>query len=107
MKEPWIEVARELERIAFNDEFFIKNRLFPNMDFYTSVIYKAMGFPIQMFPVLFAIPRLAGWIAHWKEFQNDKENKLVRPRQNYIGKKDRIYEPMYVYSAGTVSIFFV
>jgi len=94
-REPLIDLARELERIALNDEYFIKKKLFPNVDFYTGVIYRAMGFPTDMFPILFAIPRTAGWIAHWKEFYSDKENKIVRPRQNYTGHRDRVYEPMH------------
>ena len=88
-------MARELERIALNDEYFIGKKLFPNVDFYTGVIYRAMGFPPDMFTILFAIPRTAGWIAHWKEFYNDKENKIVRPRQNYVGERDRAYVPMH------------
>jgi len=82
-KEPLVEIAMELERIALQDEYFIQRKLYPNVDFYTGVIYKAMGFPTDMFPVLFTIPRVAGWIAHWNEFLDDKENKIVRPRQNY------------------------
>jgi len=94
-KEPMIDLARELERIALNDQYFIQKKLFPNVDFYTGVIYRAMGFPTDMFPILFAIPRTAGWIAHWKEFYHDKENKIVRPRQNYVGHRDRTYVPMH------------
>jgi len=94
-KEPFIDLAKELERIALNDQYFISKKLFPNVDFYTGVIYKAMGFPTDMFPILFAIPRTAGWIAHWKEFYNDKENKIVRPRQDYVGERDRNYVPMH------------
>ena len=93
-KEPLIEVARRLEEIALSDEYFIKKRLYPNVDFYTGVIYKALGFPTDMFPVLFAIPRVVGWLAHWQEFINDKEFKIVRPRQNYVGKRGQNYEDM-------------
>lgn len=70
----------ELERIALTDEYFIERKLYPNVDFYSGVIYKAMGFPTDMFVVLFTIPRVAGWLAHWNEFLDDKENKIVRPR---------------------------
>mmetsp|Transcript_62878 Transcript_62878/g.73164 ORF Transcript_62878/g.73164 Transcript_62878/m.73164 type:complete len:480 (-) Transcript_62878:173-1612(-) len=93
-KEPLIEIAVELEKIALNDEYFIKRKLYPNVDFYTGVIYKALGFPTDMFPVLFTIPRVAGWIAHWTEFLDDPENKIVRPRQNYVGYQHRDYIPV-------------
>ena len=84
-KEPLIEIALELERIALEDEYFITRKLYPNVDFYSGLIYRAMGFPTDMFVVLFAIPRVAGWIAHWSEFLNDAENNIYRPRQNYTG----------------------
>ena len=93
-KEPLIEVAMELEKIALTDKFFIEKKLYPNVDFYTGVIYKAMGFPTDMFPVLFSIPRTAGWLAHWVEFNNDSENKIVRPRQNYKGLRNTDYTEM-------------
>lgn len=93
-KEPLIEVAIELEKIALTDKYFIEKKLYPNVDFYTGVIYKAMGFPTDMFPVLFTIPRTAGWLAHWVEFNNDKENKIVRPRQNYVGLRKTDYIEM-------------
>ncbi len=88
-KEPLIEIAVELERIALSDEYFIKRKLYPNVDFYSGIIYKAMGFPTDYFPVLFTIPRTAGWLAHWAEFLDDPENKIVRPRQNYVGSAKR------------------
>jgi citrate synthase len=91
-KEPLVELAQELEKIALTDKYFIERNLYPNVDFYTGVIYKAMGFPTDMFAVLFTIPRTAGWLAHWLEFQNDKENKIVRPRQNYKGKLNENYQ---------------
>ena len=84
----------ELERIALSDEYFIKKKLYPNVDFYTGVIYKALGFPADMFPILFAIPRTVGWLAHWKEFLTDKENVIVRPRQYYVGPAARDYIPV-------------
>ena len=93
-KENLIEIAMELERIALTDQYFIDRKLYPNVDFYTGVIYKAMGFPTDMFPVLFTIPRVAGWLAHWKEFHSDPENKIVRPRQNYQGYRQRSYIPI-------------
>ncbi len=93
-KEPIIEIAMELERIALTDEFFISRKLYPNVDFYTGVIYKCMGFPPDMFTVLFALPRVAGWLAHWVEFQNDPENKIARPRQLYLGERRSNYVEM-------------
>ena len=91
-KEPLIEIALELENIALNDSYFIDKKLYPNVDFYSGVIYKAMGFPADFFPVLFTIPRIAGWLAHWNEFLDDEDNKIVRPRQIYLGKRKREYE---------------
>ena len=90
-REPMIEIAMELEKIALTDDYFIKRNLYPNVDFYSGIIYKAMGFPTDMFPVLFSIPRVAGWLAHWLEFQDDNENKIARPRQNYIGDMDKTF----------------
>ena len=84
-REPMIEIAMELERIALSDEFFVKRKLYPNVDFYSGVIYKALGIPTEMFTILFTLPRLAGWLAHWDEFVEDPENKIVRPRQIYKG----------------------
>ena len=79
--EPLILVALELEKIALNDEYFIKRKLYPNVDFYSGLIYRAMGFPTDMFPVLFAIPRAVGWLAHWNEQLDDPDTKIYRPRQ--------------------------
>ena len=79
-KEPLIEVAKKLEEISLKDEYFIKWKLYPNVDFYSGIIYKALGFPTDMFPVLFAIPRVVGWLANWKEMLKDPENKIFRPR---------------------------
>jgi len=93
-KEPLIEVARELEAKALSDPYFIERKLYPNVDFYSGLIYKAMGFPTDMFPVLFAIPRTAGWLAHWNEMLDDPENKIVRPRQVYTGPSKRDYVSM-------------
>jgi citrate synthase len=93
-REPLIDIAMALEQIALTDKYFIDRKLYPNVDFYTGVIYKAMGFPTDMFPVLFTIPRVTGWLAHWKEFHADPENKIVRPRQYYTGRRTRSYLPM-------------
>eukprot|EP00742_Colponemidia_sp_Colp-10_P001866 GILJ01001996.1.p1 GENE.GILJ01001996.1~~GILJ01001996.1.p1 ORF type:complete len:161 (+),score=31.96 GILJ01001996.1:2-484(+) len=93
-REPLIEIAMALEKIALEDEYFVKRKLYPNVDFYTGVIYKAMGFPTDMFPVLFTIPRTAGWLAHWSEFLDDPDNRIVRPRQIYKGAGVRSYVPI-------------
>ena len=93
-KEELIEIAVELEKIALNDPYFIERKLYPNVDFYSGIIYKAMGFPTDMFPVLFMIPRTVGWLAHWSEFMDDPENKIIRPRQNYQGHNTRNFIPV-------------
>ncbi|GAM18824.1 hypothetical protein SAMD00019534_019990 [Acytostelium subglobosum LB1] len=90
-KEPLIEVATELEKQALNDEYFVSRKLYPNVDFYSGLIYKAMGFPTDMFPVLFTIPRAVGWLAHWIEHCEDPETKIYRPRQVYKGEWFRNY----------------
>jgi len=90
-KEPLIEVAVALEKHALSDPYFVKRRLYPNVDFYSGLIYKAMGFPTDFFPVLFAIPRTVGWLSHWSEFLDDPENRIVRPRQVYLGPGARDY----------------
>lgn len=82
----------ELEKIALTDEYFIKRKLYPNVDFYSGVIYKALGIPTEMFTILFTLPRLAGWLAHWYEFLDDPHNKIVRPRQIYKGYTRRDFE---------------
>ena len=92
-KNPLLEIALELERIALQDEYFITRKLYPNVDFYSGLIYQAMGFPVEMFPVLFAIPRTAGWIAQWEEMLLDPEQKIARPRQIYVGPHMRTYVP--------------
>jgi len=91
---PLLEIALEVERIALEDEYFIKRRLYPNVDFYTGLIYQSLGFPVDIFPVLFAIPRTSGWLAQWKEMLSDKETKIVRPRQVYLGHDSRDYMPI-------------
>ena len=90
-KNPLLEIALELERIALEDEYFVTRKLYPNVDFYSGLIYQAMGFPVDMFPVLFAIPRTAGWIAQWEEMLGDPDQKIARPRQIYVGSGTRDY----------------
>jgi len=91
---PLLEIAIELERIALEDEFFVKRKLYPNVDYYTGMIYEAMGFPVEIFPVLFAIGRTPGWIAQWQEMLVDPEQKIARPRQLYVGSGKRDYVPI-------------
>jgi citrate synthase len=90
-RNPLLDIALELERIALQDDYFIKRKLYPNVDFYSGIIYEAMGFPVEMFPVLFAIPRTSGWIAQWQEMLSDPEQKIARPRQIYLGPEKRTY----------------
>jgi citrate synthase len=92
-KNPLLDIALELERIALQDEYFVTRKLYPNVDFYSGLIYQAMSFPVTMFPVLFAIPRTAGWIAQWEEMLLDPEQKIARPRQIYKGPATRHYVP--------------
>jgi citrate synthase len=91
---PLLEIAKELEKIALEDEYFIKRKLYPNVDFYSGLIYQAMGFPVEMFPVLFAIPRTSGWIAQWEEMLLDPDTKIARPKQLYEGANTRDYIPL-------------
>jgi len=93
-RNPLIDIALECERIALEDDYFIKRRLYPNVDFYTGLIYQSMGFPMTMFPVLFAIPRASGWMAQWEEMLLDPEQKISRPRQVYVGEDLRTYIPL-------------
>jgi citrate synthase len=90
-KNPLLEIALELERIALQDDYFVSRKLYPNVDFYSGLIYQAMGFPEDMFPVLFAIPRTAGWISQWEEMLRDPDQKIARPRQIYTGPAARDY----------------
>ena len=92
--EPLLELAMELERIALNDEYFVSRKLFPNVDFYSGIILKAMGFPVSMFTVLFAVARTVGWIAQWNELIADESQKIGRPRQLYTGVGERPYVPL-------------
>src|SRR6186713_2842117 len=90
-KNPLLDIALELERIALEDDYFVSRKLYPNVDFYSGLIYQAMGLPVEMFPVLFAIPRTAGWLAQWDEMLRDPDQKIARPRQVYIGAERRDY----------------
>ena len=93
-RNPLLDIALELERIALSDDYFIKRKLYPNVDFYSGLIYQSMGLPMDMFPVLFAIPRTSGWIAQWEEMLTDPEQKLARPKQVYLGAGVRDYVAM-------------
>ena len=99
VNDPLLDIAKALEERALADDYFIERKLYPNVDFYTGVIYRAMGFPTKMFTVLFALGRLPGWIAHWREMINDPENRIGRPRQLYAGPTERAY----VADAGALS----
>jgi citrate synthase len=93
-RNPLLNIALECERIALEDDYFVSRKLYPNVDFYTGLIYQSMGFPVTMFPVLFAIPRTSGWIAQWEEMLLDPEQKIARPRQVYAGYELRPYQPL-------------
>ena len=93
-KDPLLDIALELERIALEDDYFVKRRLYPNVDFYSGIIYQAMRFPVDMFPVMFAIPRTSGWLAQWVELLEDEDQKIARPRQIYLGHRERDYVPL-------------
>jgi citrate synthase len=97
---PLLDLAMELERIALEDEYFVSRKLYPNVDFYSGIIYQAMGFPVDMFPVLFAIPRVVGWLAQWEEMLEDGDQKIARPRQVYTGADERAYVAMEERSGG-------
>jgi citrate synthase len=94
LSDPLLDVARELEEIALKDDYFIEHHLYPNVDFYSGIVLRAIGIPTNMFTVLFAIGRLPGWIAQWKESMDDPEWKLCRPRQVYTGPQERSYVPI-------------
>ncbi|HSM04274.1 MAG TPA: citrate synthase [Longimicrobiales bacterium] len=93
-KNPLLEIALELEKIALNEDFFVSRNLYPNVDFYSGLIYQALGFPVEMFPVLFAIPRTVGWLAQWEEMLEDDEQRIARPRQVYVGEGERDFVPV-------------
>ena len=94
INDPLLELAMELEKIAREDEYFVERNLYPNVDFYSGIILKAMGFPSSMFTVLFAVARTTGWIAQWKEMVEDPKQKIGRPRQLYTGPTKRDYVPI-------------
>ena len=91
---PLLDIALELEKIALNDEYFVSRKLYPNVDFYSGLIYEALNFPSEMFTVLFAVPRTAGWIAHWQEQLTDPDQRIIRPKQIYTGSERRPYLPL-------------
>ena len=93
-KNPLLDIALKLEEVALADDYFISRKLYPNVDFYSGLIYQAIGFPVDMFPVLFAIPRTAGWLAQWQEMVADPEQKIARPRQIYTGPAQRDFVPI-------------
>ena len=93
-RDDLLDIAVELEGVALSDDYFISRKLYPNVDFYTGLIYRAMGFPARMFTVLFAIGRLPGWIAQWREMIDDPQAKIGRPRQLYTGPAERAYVPL-------------
>ena len=91
---PLLDIALELERVATHDDYFVERKLYPNVDFYSGIIYEAIGFPTSSFPVMFAIPRVVGWLAQWVEMLNDPEQKIARPRQLYMGESPRMFVPI-------------
>ena len=93
-ENPLLEMALKLEEIALSDEYFVKRKLYPNVDFYSGLIYQSMGLPVSMFTVLFAIARTSGWLAQWKEFLTDPESRIARPRQVYVGERNKKYVPI-------------
>ena len=94
INDPLLDIAKQLEEVALSDPYFIEKHLYPNVDFYSGILLRAMNIPTNMFPVMFAIGRLPGWIAQWKEHMDDKEQKITRPRQIYMGLNQSSYIPM-------------
>ncbi len=94
VSDPLLDIARELEAAALEDDYFVERKLFPNVDFYSGISYRALGFPSRMFTVLFAIGRLPGWIAHWVEMNTDPDTRIMRPRQIYVGESARDFVPL-------------
>ncbi len=92
--DPLFNLALELEEIALKDEYFIERKLYPNVDFYSGIIYKALGIPVEMFTVMFAIARTAGWTSHWLEMKDEPNQRIARPRQLYVGVPEREYVPL-------------
>ncbi|MEZ4414810.1 MAG: citrate synthase [Gemmatimonadota bacterium] len=93
-RNPLLDIALELEKIALNEDYFVERNLYPNVDFYSGIIYQAMGFPVELFPVLFAIPRAVGWLTQWEELLADSEQRIARPRQVYLGAQERDFVPL-------------
>ncbi len=91
---PLLDIALELEKIALEDDYFVSRKLYPNVDFYSGLLYEALGMPMEMFPVMFAIGRTSGWIAQWREMIDDPEQKIARPRQIYTGQRTLEYVPI-------------
>jgi citrate synthase len=94
LTDPLFDIAKELEQAALEDDYFIERKLFPNVDFYSGLIFRALNIPTRMFTVMFAIGRLPGWMAQWKEMTEDPDTRIMRPRQIYIGEIDRTYIPI-------------
>jgi citrate synthase len=94
--DPLLELAMELEQIALKDEYFISKKLYPNVDFYSGIIFRAIGIPTSMFTVLFAVARTVGWISQWNEMIEDPDSKIGRPRQLYSGQTERPYKPLHM-----------
>jgi citrate synthase len=94
IKDPLLDIGRKLEEAALSDSYFVERKLYPNVDFYSGIIYRALGFPTNMFTVMFALGRLPGWIAHWKEQNENASTKIGRPRQIYTGNVERNYTPL-------------
>jgi citrate synthase len=103
-RSPLLDIALEVERIALEDAFFVQRKLYPNVDFYSGIIYQAMGFEPDMFTVMFAIPRTVGWLAQWEEMLEDPEQKIARPRQVYTGHDKREFLPMQVRSTADLAV---
>jgi citrate synthase len=95
IQDPLLDVAMELERIALSDEYFVSKKLYPNVDFYSGIILKAIGIPVSMFTVIFAMSRTIGWIAHWNEMHSDPTNRIGRPRQLYTGEEQRDFKALH------------
>jgi citrate synthase len=92
--DPLLEIAKNLEEAALEDDYFVERKLYPNVDFYSGIIYRAMGIPTDMFTVIFALGRIPGWVAHWKELRQDPDRRIGRPRQIYVGEPQRAFVPM-------------
>jgi citrate synthase len=100
ISDPLLEIARNLEKVALEDDYFVSRKLYPNVDFYSGILYRAMGIPTNMFTVMFALGRLPGWLAHWREQRDDDSSRIYRPRQVYTGPTIRDYIPLAQRSNG-------